>query len=170
MMQTNLLVELPDHGRGLSSKMKVLPFRQSWLNREDEWLRDKLRAEVEGIAAWAVEGARQLAAERNPELRFPMPVGGVEEVRAFALRQNVYEQFLEARFTRAPGGWVTTDFVWQEWKDWKRKNAVRDETGRNWLPRRIVSGTSWGLIAARRGTARGIVGLVLRATPQDEID
>lgn len=163
---TNQTVRLPNKGRGLSSKMLILPFTNSYLGREDEHLIDTLRDELDSIAAWCVEGARRLVRNRG---RFTELEAAEEERREYLLENNPWDQFLEARFLQRPQGFVSTEMIWREFNDWKRSTGSRLDAPRNRIISRILEEGTWTLRRHRPGpnAPRGVQGMSLRSNPDD---
>ena len=171
MMQTNEIPRLPNKGQGLSSKMLTLPFDVSFHGKEDERLIYKLRQELPGIAAWAVEGARMVESAASSAERFPMPERSADAVRLYLQTNNPFDSFLEARFVRNDGGFVATEVIWQQWLDWVEKNKVRNAMiSRNQIAVKIEQESSWNLRRYRPcGGKRGLKGMVLRTKYEDEM-
>lgn len=167
MMQSNQVVRLPNKGRGLSDKMLVLSFERSFTGREDVQLKDKLAAELEGIAAWALEGARELAVAAPGEW-FPDTERGAEELREYMLENNEADRFLEEWCTRDEEGFVPTELLWGAWKAWRRENRPRVfDPPKGRFAAALRGESTWGLRGHRRNQHRGLRGLVLRRTPQE---
>ena len=166
IVQANEIPQLPNKGRGLSSKMLVLPFDVSFEGKEDPYLIDKLSGELEGIAAWCVEGAVKL--ENNRE-KFPMPGRAKETVQMYHLQNNPFDYFLEERFLQNEGGFVATDLLWMQWNDWLKKNEIKKlHVARNQLSMKIETQSSWSLSRYRvHGGKRGLKGLSLRKSFED---
>jgi putative DNA primase/helicase len=76
MMATNQALRLTDAAGALVSRLLVLPFRQSFLNREDHELEARLTAELPAVLNWALDGLAQLKAER----RFVQPRSGQQHL------------------------------------------------------------------------------------------
>lgn len=163
MMQSNQMVRLPNRGRGLSDKMVVLPFKHSFVGHENLCLEDELRAEIPGIARWAVEGARQLASS-DPGSWFPLTSEGLAEIQEYTLANNPVDRFLEARFVPHQSGFVSTAVLWREFRDWREINEVRTiSTSRDQFTRHLRAESSWYLEHHRStGGIRGLKGLALR--------
>ena len=166
IVQANEIPTLPNKGRGLSSKMLVLPFDVSFEGKEDPYLIDKLLGELEGIAAWAVQGAIDLEAEDD---RFPLPSRAGDAVQMYHLQNNPFDYFLEERFIRKETGFVATDLLWLQWKDWLKTNSIRNlHVARNQLSIKIETQSSWVLRRHRpHGGKRGLKGLSLRKSFED---
>ena len=166
IVQANEIPTLPNKGRGLSSKMLVLPFDVSFEGKEDPYLIDKLLGELEGIAAWAVQGAIDLEAEDD---RFPLPSRAGDAVQMYHLQNNPFDYFLEERFIRKETGFIATDLLWLQWKDWLKTNSIRNlHVARNQLSIKIETQSSWVLRRHRpHGGKRGLKGLSLRKSFED---
>ena len=165
IVQANEIPMLPNKGRGLSSKMLVLPFDVSFEGKENPYLLDGLLEELPGIAAWAVEGARKIENESNPPLRFPMPDRASDAIRLYHIQNNPFDHFLEERFVRSPKGFVATEMVWFQWQDWIRANGIRGiNVARNQIAMKIEAQSSWGVYRSRPSadSKRGLSGLSLR--------
>lgn len=171
IMQSNEIPMLPNKGRGLSGKMLVLPFEVSFEGKEDLDLDAELSKELAGIAVWAVKGANRLENSRAAE-RWPVPKAGERAVQMYHLQNNPFDSFLEARFVRKPGGFVSNGIVRAQWDAWVKANKVKLHVASNMLPMKVVQGSSWDLRQVRlsesQGHERGISGLGLRKEYDDE--
>jgi putative DNA primase/helicase len=170
MVQSNEIPRLPNKGQGLSSKMLLLPFEVSFLKQSDERLIDKLRKELPGIAAWAVEGALKVEAETDTKARFPMPESSEEAIRLYLYTNNPFDSFLGARFIQADDGFVATEMIWRQWEHWIDRNKVRGmHVSRNQLTVKLEQESTWNLRRYRpSGGQRGMRGLRLRSQYDDE--
>lgn len=171
MLQSNEIPRLPNKGRGLSGKMLVLPFENSFEGRESLDLDRELSAELPGIAAWCMRGAMRLEASQAKD-RWPQTDGGRKAMRLYHLQNNPFDAFLEARFVPNEGGFVDNDRIRQEWDDWRSKNKVLMRVSANMLPIKLVQGSSWNLRQQRlpesQGHARGVAGMSLRRVAEDD--
>ena len=166
IVQANEIPQLPNKGRGLSSKMLVLPFDISFEGKEDPYLIDKLTKELEGIAAWCAEGAAKL---ENSKERFPLPERAKDTMQMYHLQNNPFDHFLEERFTRNEEGFIATDLLWVQWNDWIKKNEIKKlHVPRNQLSMKIETQSSWSISRYRvHGGKRGLKGLSLRKSFED---
>lgn len=174
-MASNLVPDLPDQGRGLTGKMLVLPFQNSFVGKEDPDLEEKLKKELSGIAAWAVKGAVALEMASSKD-RWPKPQGAVELAERLGTLGNVFEGFLKARFQKNPTGFVSGALIKGQWADYLKKNKLKlqDPVPGNQLIMRLETETSWGL---QRDTSwkgddrgsRGLRGLSLLKETNDEV-
>ena len=171
ILLSNEIPVLPNKGRGLSSKMLVLPFRVSFRDREDFVLPETLKGEIAGIAAWAVRGAMRLEAETDPSRKFVMPEGARERIRAYYIQNHAMDAFLEARFTENPEGFVGSELLWKQFCDWRGRNNVAMKMSRNMLNAELEQKSSWPIQRGRLGSGgkRGMRGLSLRREFDDEI-
>ena len=161
IVQANEIPELPNKGRGLSSKMLILPFDISFEGREDPYLINKLMAELPGIAQWCIEGAK-LVTQGD---KFVMPESASDAVEMYHLQNNPFDHFLEERFVKNPDGFVSTEYIWENWNDWIKCNHIRNVLiPRNQLVYKIQGESSWDLSRFRQGGGgkRGLKGLSIR--------
>lgn len=171
MMVGNEIPNMPNRGEGLSGKMLVLPFKTSYQGREEFGLAERLCGEeLGGIVRWCLEGVTALEQEEEASRKWPLPEGVEEVATAFRHHNNPMDPFLEARFAKWDDGFVSNELVMEEWLKWKKQNGDPRRIPRNQLSRVLVSESSWGLSAGRKGKdrVRGLYGIVLRADPEEE--
>lgn len=165
VMTSNMMPKLPNRAEGLSQKMLVLPFERVFRGQEGEdlGLEEKLRGELEGIAAWAVEGARQVEA-CGPAERWPVPAAAAEVLRGFQMANNPADGFLEARCVEAAEGFVPHSLLWREFSNWMKVNQVQVKVSKNRLTLWLVEEGTWELRRDRLkdGGERGLRGLRLK--------
>jgi putative DNA primase/helicase len=58
-LSTNCRPRVRDMSEGFWSRVRLIPFTQTFAGREDRQLKDKLREEGAGILNWAIEGCRR---------------------------------------------------------------------------------------------------------------
>lgn len=167
-MVSNQIVELPNRGHGLGSKMLVLPFQGSWVGQEDTGLVDRLEDELAGIAAWAMRGAQRLVGSGG---RFTECEGSEEVEREVRHTNNPMDAFLDARFNVDPYGWTSSQFLYQQYVQWCRTMGERPEYRGNTLIRALLRHSTWRLDRRTKqfdGVARrGIQGLSVKRYYQD---
>lgn len=173
MMQSNQIPNLPNKGAGLSSKIIMLPFDNSFLHREDTDLDRKLMDELPGIANWAVEGAVEVVTADSNADRWPTLMRGQEAMDDYHTVNNPLDMFLRARFK--PGGWCRTEVVWDQFVKWQKATGMHLHIPRNLLMVRLEQETSWDLRRTRKRDPvsgeryRALHGLGLRSQKDDEI-
>ena len=171
IMQSNEIPNFPNKGRGLSSKMLLLPFDRSFADAPQYDLRQVLEKELAGIACWAVEGARELEKERRPEKKFVMSDAGAQAVERYLLHVHPLDAFLTARFVKSPGMFVTTEAIWRQWLDWKEENQVNYHISRHKIRTQVVAESSWELrmTARQHNSKKGVEGMIVRRERDDDV-
>lgn len=157
LIQANMMPRLPNESEGISSKMLVLPFtvgfRDAQGDRKPDYrLRERLKTEVAGIAAWAIAGA--MALEQAEGLGWPEPDKGEMVRQGFRIKNNPLDAFLESKFAKDESGFVTADVLWREWLAWKKDNDVRVAMGRAFLPMRLEQESTWKVERMRKRVMR----------------
>lgn len=171
MMSGNQIPKLPNNGEGLSGKMLLLPFEESFLDREQFDLVKELEGELAGIAWWAVEGVLALEAEGDPGKKWPVPVRAVDHVARYHVVNNPLDGFLEARFVRVEDGFVPSRMIQKEWGAFVRQNKIREHIPSNQLIHKLETESTWPIHRGRLGSGgvRGLGGLRLRKVIDDEV-
>lgn len=109
--------ELPKFGDGanaLTSRVLILPFRQSFVGKEDRDLEAKIEAEAPGILLWALEGLARLLHQGH----FTRPAISIEVEDDFARLVNPLRAFLEDHCEIEAGATVNREQLWLAWSDW----------------------------------------------------
>ena len=99
-----------------------------------------------------------------------MPARAEEAVKLYHIQNNPFDHFLEERFLRREEGFIATDMLWWQWKDWLKANGIRNvHVARNQIAMKIESGSSWGVYRHRpsANSKRGLKGLSLRKNYED---
>lgn len=165
-MSSNQIPKLPNQGQGLSAKMLVVPFTRSFDRERAEWgLKERLvREELAGIAAWAVEGARQVeaGAKGGEDELWPRPRGGGDVEMQYRVMNNPMAAFLEARFVPDPTGFVAGRIVRAEWNAYKQESGEKLWVSGQQLLLRMEQEGGWHVARAREGGLRGLRGVVLK--------
>ena len=89
----NNVPNLFDDSGALASRMLILNFNISYLNREDHTIYDQVQHELAGIAAWALLGLQRLTAND----RFTVPEAGRIEAEFIADTYSPLRQFVNDR-------------------------------------------------------------------------
>ena len=164
LMQTNEIPAITDKAGGMSSKLVVLKMMQKLVGREDFDLQTKLRSEIPGIAAWAVDGAVELLrAYHAGEEMFPMTEAAKAEFSDYQTTVNPVDAFLNDCFVPSGKGSVTVKYLVRTFFGWKQRTGSKIYLGhRNWVAKRIIEGSSWKLTPWRNERARYVFGLAPR--------
>lgn len=163
IMQSNEIPRLPNKGLGLSGKMVLLPFNISFAGREDYRLSEKLMKELEGIAYWAYEGACLIEQEKDPKMKFPMPANSNALIEEYHTINNPMDEFLMSCFTPNTGGFVSSEVVHANWREWGKGLRI-PPLSKAQLVYRLIQDSTWSLTRARLGGGgnRGIRGMSLK--------
>jgi len=112
----NQLPKFLDESGAFAARMLVLKFDQSFKGREDRELRSKLRAELPGIANWALEGLRCLRANGN---RFTVGKKGEAAARDANLSQSPALRFARDCLNVTGGkDYTDPDLLFKRYHDW----------------------------------------------------
>lgn len=182
MMSANEIPNLPDKAGGLSVKMLLLPFERRFVGRdviadlgerltgyrEDGTRSEKYEGELEGIAAWAVRGARVLFEEEQ----FEETDRGRESRKMWEIGNNPWDPFLAARFKKAQGakeGGVSKEVIWKQWLSWKDSTGVRMQVVKKDFLRRLAKESTWDVKIERKDEeVVGLTGIHLKREYSDE--
>lgn len=162
MMSANEMPNIPNRGKGISSKMLVLEFRRSHLGKEDEGLLERLKEEAGGIAEWALEGAKRVLREGWTKTQ------AQEELEAeFRRSGDPVACFVEDRLVENERSFLPSSVLERSWEEWARKNKVKVYPRS--LSREVANSMGGGVRLVRRGKerVRGLVGVGLRRNPLD---
>ena len=113
VLAVNELPKFGDNSGALASRMKIIPFRQSFAGREDRHLDEKLAAESSGILNWAIEGLQRL----HKNGRFTEPEASKAILHDFARLVSPIRTFVEDRCIVGAHK-VELDRLWKAWQDW----------------------------------------------------
>ncbi len=89
-LAVNRLMDFPDPSGALASRTIVLPFRESFVGREDITLDKRLETEASGILNWALEGLAML----RKVGRLTQPESGKEILEDFARLSSPVRSFV----------------------------------------------------------------------------
>ena len=170
-MNANLMPAMANEGQGVSGKMLVLPYERSMIGKADAKLLERLKGELDLVAAWYYGGAVKVVGEADRgAVQWPVTGAAEEHVWAFRLKNNPWDAFLEARFVKQPGGFVPSRLIWREWLDFARENQVATRVARNALTMELVGKSTWDVRRRRHPHTqeRGLEGLGWRKVPEDE--
>lgn len=160
----NVIPNLPDQGQGLSGKLVPLPFANSWVGREDTDLADKLRDELEGIAARFGKAAIELEGERDMGRKWGVVEEAAHVVEDYRQESNVWDSFLGECCSKNPDGFVEVQLLVKVWNQWKVRHRVKDAVPDYRVASLVARESSWDLRRVRGAKGvRGLKGLSLKA-------
>lgn len=121
-ISANELPELPDHARTLEPRLNLIYFSQSFEGREDRGLKDRLPAEAQGIAVWALEGLRRLRTQG----KFTLPDSSVPVVGEFRRAISPMTEFAEdyCEFKNHDDWWVPKNMLFDAWVLWAKEHGL----------------------------------------------
>lgn len=125
MMQANSMPNMPDDAGAVSSKLIVLPFKNSFADRRDEELPAKLGKELTGIAARFAEAAVRLEMAEQGK-KWPIVAGAAEVLQQMALDGNPFDAFLKWAFVRSETAQpVGLDYILTRRMDFEAQTGVK---------------------------------------------
>jgi|GEM_PF-2428521 len=115
ILATNEMPRLNDASGALAGRFVVLPLTQSFYDKEDHTLTDRLLRELPGILLWAIEGWKRLQTQK----RFTAPTSGETLSRALDDLGSPIGQFLRDRCIIVGTNLsVPKADLYREWKSW----------------------------------------------------
>jgi putative DNA primase/helicase len=149
---TNNLPAINDPSSGVFERLLILTFDCPISEeKRDPHLEDKIKKEIEGVLAWAVEGARQLY-ELNGN--WPKVKSSVDAIEKYKLDENPVHDFLEESglVEAIPTGTISIEELTKLFNEY--------HSGREWTKKAIRQRVeALGYIKVRVGTKRGIKGI-----------
>lgn len=124
MMLTNELPRIADASGALASRFIILTLQESFLDREDHGLADRLLAELPAIGNWALEGLQRLRARG----RFFQPSASREAVQDLETLGSPISAFLRDRCELVSGRETEIRKLYEAWRAWC-ENQGRDHPG-----------------------------------------
>ena len=121
-MAVNDLPDLPDHARTLERRLLLIYFGQTFEGREDRTLKDRLTQEVQGVAAWGLEGLRRLRVQGQ----FTQPKSSIPVLGEFRRLTSPLTEFLEETCERGDRNkcWVLKSMIYDAWNSWSKQHGV----------------------------------------------
>jgi putative DNA primase/helicase len=116
---SNELPKLSDASAAIVGRMIVVLTTESWINKEDVHLEDKLRTELTGILNWALDGLRRLSTN-NKFTRLATADEAIADMRDLA---SPVGAFVREKCVVGPNYQIGTDALYAVYKGWA------DETG-----------------------------------------
>jgi putative DNA primase/helicase len=114
MVFTNEMPKVRDASGALANRFVVLPMTESFLDREDPRLGNRLRAELPAILHWAIEGLQRLR-ERG---RFVPPAAGLALVEYLARLASPIREFVNDQCYLGAGHEVRKEIIFGRYRWW----------------------------------------------------
>jgi putative DNA primase/helicase len=111
---SNELPKLIDSSGALADRMLLLTLRKSFLGKEDRALEAKLRAELPGVALWALKGLRRLYQRGH----FELPQTSVDALAELHELVSPIRAFIADRCIVEAGRTVDAGELYSAWRSW----------------------------------------------------
>lgn len=146
---SNDFIDVPDHNGALKRRLNVIQFPVTFRDNPDLGLKEKLQAEVEGIAIWALAGLKRLR-DRG---EFTRPPSSETALADWERDTNPMRSFVQDCLVPAADTLTMKDALFDCWNAWAREGK-RSTWTRTVFMRRFAANTGY---AKDVGTAyRGI--------------
>lgn len=170
MMQANAMPSMPDDAGAVSSKLIVLPFKHSFVDRKDHELPNKLLGELPGIAARFAEAAIRLEAAEGSQ-KWPIVSGAAEVLAQMALDGNPFDAFLKWGFVKTERATpLSVDYLYSRRAQFEAETGtlLRRKDGRRVPDSQLVfyleTASSWSLHRVNLGSGGlGVLGLAIKS-------
>ena len=116
---SNELPKFKDSSGAIANRLLILQMTSSFLGREDRTLDRRLRAELPGILAWALDGLDRL----NRNGRFTVPESSEDAANLMMDLASPVSAFVRECCARKPKENVTADRLYEAWKLWAEDNG-----------------------------------------------
>lgn len=121
---SNEMLDVPDHAGALNRRMNVIVFTRSFKENPIRDLKEKLRAEVPGIAVWALAGLRRLRKQGH----FTVPASSLVELDNWRVTLSPTAGFLEDACEDAPGVDIEKNTLYDAWAKWSQERRMAPVT------------------------------------------
>jgi putative DNA primase/helicase len=126
---SNEFLDVPDTAGAMLRRLNIIEFKQSFVGREDFDLKNKLTAELPGIAVWALTGLRRL----REQGRFTIPPSSMEAAKEWRMGTSPLASFIDECCEN--GGEVTRDELYDVWVQWSREKRISQVSMRKFMER-----------------------------------
>lgn len=154
LVTCNRLPKFIDESGALAARMLLVRFERSFLGREDRNMGERLRAEMPGIANWALEGLKRL---RAAGLRFTVSEAGRMEAELAARSQSPSLRFAEDRLevTLDPEHFTPLTTVHKSYRQWAHDEGLGNG---EWRSQNELAGDLQAALRGVKHTQRRIGG------------
>lgn len=144
-----------DTSPGMWRRMMLLPFNASFTgNQLDPMLMNTLKGELPGILNWALTGTTMWL---QKGLKSHIPQALLEDIQEYRDESDLLGCFLKERTVANQGDWVSTDALFDAFKEWASKDREWQMT-RNIMTKKLVER---GYQKGRKNNCAAILGLSL---------
>ncbi|HEY3489916.1 MAG TPA: phage/plasmid primase, P4 family [Candidatus Deferrimicrobiaceae bacterium] len=124
LIVSNELPRIADVSGALTSRFVILTLKESFFDKEDTGLTDRLLTELSGILNWALAGWRRLK-ERG---RFIIPESSRDAMQELEELSSPISAFIRQRCELTPGAMVSCEQLFEGWGKWCKEQG-RDHAG-----------------------------------------
>ncbi len=122
---TNYLPIVKDTTTAFWDRVAVVPFRKQYTgNKQDTGLRDKLRAEANGIFNWLLEGARRYLGGESVRNK---PTAVLEANREYEYSHDDLKRFIADCLAKSPGAKIGRGATYERYCDWYKDAGADGE-------------------------------------------
>lgn len=121
---SNEILDVPDNAGALIRRLNLLEFSTSFANNPDHGLPLRLKAEIPGIAVWALDGLRRL---RQQE-RFTVPTSSHEAILDWRTATSPVAAFLEECTDKSSISEVHKQELFDVWYGWSTERRITPVT------------------------------------------
>lgn len=117
---SNEMLDVPDHAGAMIRRLNFIEFTRSFRDNPDHKLPGKLKAEVQGIAVWALQGLRRL----RENAAFTMPRSSIEAMQEWKTATSPTAAFLEECTDDIAAGEVQKRELYDAWVGWSSERRI----------------------------------------------
>ena len=117
---SNEILDVPDNAGALIRRLNLLEFTTSFASNPDHGLPLRLRAEIPGIAVWALEGLRRLRSQGM----FTVPHSSHEAILDWRTATSPVAAFLEECTDKVSSGEVHKQELYDVWYGWSSERRI----------------------------------------------
>lgn len=156
----NDLPAFTDHSRALEYRTNMLTFENSYVGHEDRGLKARLRNEAAtgGIINWALEGLKSLYQSNN----FSLPQSSEKALQTFRELVSPCQVFVEQCITKHEGLFESTDFLYELWRWWCKREGRNEGLKATFMRSLIASLPGLKLVRSRKGIKQEKIALGIR--------
>ena len=111
---SNTFLDVQDHSGAMLRRLNVIEFQRTFAENPDEQLKDKLVAEIGGVAVWALQGLKRL----RDQGRFTVPESSKVALQEWRVDTSPTASFLRDCTDADANGVVTRDELYDCWVGW----------------------------------------------------
>ncbi|AVP41438.1 DNA primase [Streptomyces phage Yara] len=137
VIMSNELPAFMDSSNAINDRMMMIKMRKSFLGKEDPTLKPRVKAEIQGVLNWALEGLAKL----EESGRFIQPASASNYIDTLQEGASPHEQFIRQFCVVGEVGdeesWCHHAHLVQLWKNYCDHNDMKPGNP-NWLPRKLA--------------------------------